>query len=210
MQLFKAKKKLPIPNPYFVLGGFTVLIVFSYLFADRKVSEWMLGAPHLLTLFCEIFNLLTGPEVCIIVLPLLFYVFRAFTKKESLANLFLLMAITVNATQVLISPIKMLFGRYRPDLWISQHLYGFDGLTHADIEMSFPSGHAAAIAGILFSLACIYPKKFPSLAVLTFVLSFCRIVVEKHYISDVLASMLLALFVSQWIYISLKRAKVSF
>jgi membrane-associated phospholipid phosphatase len=104
--------------------------------------------------------------------------------------------------------MKMLFGRYRPDLWISQNLYGFDFLSQTDLKMSFPSGHSAVIASILFSIACVYPKKFLSLAILTFVLSFCRVVVEKHYISDILASMLLALFVAQGIYISLKKVKV--
>ncbi len=210
MRLFKPKPLLPLHHPYYFLVIFLILMTLSYLYADRPVSEWILTAPHVLTSICQAINTLLAPEVCIFALPLLFYIFRAWLEKDSLANLFLLMGISVNASQVLITPIKMFFGRYRPDLWLTQHLYGFDFWAHTDKEMSFPSGHAGAIASILFSIACVYPKKFSWLLVLTFILSFCRVVVEKHYMSDILASILLAFFVSQWIYLSLKKAKMSF
>lgn len=210
MLFFKPKKTLPIPYSHLLLGAFSTLIVLSYFFCDLRISEWMHSIPHSMFLIAQGINQLFEPEIGILVLPLLFFVFRAFTKKETLANLFLFMAITVNATHILIVPIKMLLGRFRPEMWISQHLYGLGFFTHNDAEMSFPSGHVGVLASILFSLACIYPKKFPEILFLTFVLSFCRVIVNDHYMSDILASMLLALFVSQWIYVSLKRAKVSF
>lgn len=210
MRLFKSRTRLPLPHPYYCCMIFLTLMILSYLYVDRSVSEWMLAAPYLLVSICKAINMLIAPELCIFALPLLFYIFRAWLKKESLANLFLLMAISVNASQAVICPIKMFFGRYRPDLWLTQHLYGFGFWAHTDNEMSFPSGHAVAIASILFSVACVYPKKFYHLLTLTFILSFSRVVVEKHYISDILASLLIAFLVSQWIYLSLKKTKMSF
>lgn len=210
MKLFKPKQILPISHPYFLLGSFSILIVVSYLFFDLPVSEWMQTIPHSIFLTAKWINLLFEPGIGILILPLLFYAFRVFTKKESLANLFLLMSITVNATHLLIIPIKMLLGRYRPELWLTQHLYGFDFFAYKDIDMSLPSGHVGILASILFSIACVHPKKFPWILLLTFALAFCRVIVDAHYMSDILASMLLALFVSQGIYVSLKRAKMAF
>ena len=206
----KCKKNLPLPYPYFFLWLFAILGVCFYFYWDRPISEWVQQMPPIVSSIGYVISALSNPGLSMLILPLLLFISLVWWQKKPLANLFLLMTITVNATHFLTTPIKMFFGRYRPDLWLSQHLYGFDFLVYKDIEMSFPSGHAMTIASILFSIACVYPKKFPLLLVLTILLSFCRVIVDQHYVSDILASMLFTFFMSQWIYLGLKRAKVSF
>ncbi len=89
--------------------------------------------------------------------------------------------------------LKILFGRARPELLFSDHLYGFYGLQKHALFWSFPSGHATTIMGFVFGLSVLFPRYsyyfiFPGLLV---VLS--RIMLTHHYLSDVMAASYIAL-----------------
>ena len=57
---------------------------------------------------------------------------------------------------------------------------------------SFPSGHAAHFWGFFFALALVMPRRRWWLLPITLLLSIARVLVNDHYVSDILASATLA------------------
>ena len=210
--MFFKKKRPHLTIKQSKIIGILVFIfaVISYLCFDKPISEAMRSPPHFLALLSDGISSIFNPFDGTLLLFVLFYIVRILLKKERLGNQFLLIALSSSLLNAIIIPIKMLFGRFRPELWISNQQYGFDFLVRSDLEMSFPSGHAITIFSIFVSLSCLYPKKSPLFLILALVLSFCRVIENKHYLSDILASLLIAFFGCQWIYYSMKRAKIEF
>ncbi len=114
-----------------------------------------------------------------------------------------LIAVVASLTQsALVELIKMLTGRPRPIVVEEQgvvpgfHGLGFDG-------NSFPSGHATFAFTLAAVAAAFLPRaRVPIYAVATFI-AISRVMLDKHYLSDVIAGALLgyavaAFFLSAW------------
>jgi membrane-associated phospholipid phosphatase len=97
--------------------------------------------------------------------------------------------------------LKMLLGRYRPELYFSKHLYGFHYLTAVHNFMSMPSGHATAIFALLMGLARIIKQRVVTagLFIIASVCAFSRVVIGAHYPSDVLTGAVVALLSLYWV-----------
>ena len=93
--------------------------------------------------------------------------------------------------------LKNLVARMRP----YEAIEGLNRLIEAQSDYSFPSGHAAAsfAAGAIFFIYL--PKKFgvPAL-ILAFLISFSRLYVGVHYVTDVLAGALISTVIAICIY----------
>ncbi|MEM9243794.1 MAG: phosphatase PAP2 family protein [Pseudomonadota bacterium] len=89
--------------------------------------------------------------------------------------------------------IKCILARYRPDLFLSQSLYGFSWFHTAHDLTSMPSGHAAANFALGLSAATFLYKRYSSLALLLiiygFIVAASRVIINMHYVSDVLLSL---------------------
>lgn len=83
--------------------------------------------------------------------------------------------------------IKPVFGRARPVLLFREKLYGFTWVgAHAN-SWSFPSGHSITVAALAVSLYAIYPPLWPAYALLALAVMASRIILDMHYLSDVIA-----------------------
>ena len=83
--------------------------------------------------------------------------------------------------------VKPVFGRARPVLLFRENLYGFTWVgAHAN-SWSFPSGHSITVAALAVSLYAIYPPLWPAYALLAVAVMASRIVLDMHYLSDVIA-----------------------
>jgi membrane-associated phospholipid phosphatase len=69
----------------------------------------------------------------------------------------------------------------------------------APVGNSFPSGHAVHFWGLFFPLVILFPRLWIPLAVLPVLISAARVVVNDHYLSDVIASVAVAAWVT-WAY----------
>jgi membrane-associated phospholipid phosphatase len=69
----------------------------------------------------------------------------------------------------------------------------------APVGNSFPSGHAAHFWSLFFPLALLFPRSWIPLAGLPILISSARVVVNDHYLSDVVASLTVAALVT-WAY----------
>lgn len=90
--------------------------------------------------------------------------------------------------------LKILLGRARPELLFLDHSYGFYGV-HLSQPMywSFPSGHTTTIVATLFGMHRILPGYIFFWAVLGVMFISTRVLLNQHYLSDVVATTCLTL-----------------
>jgi membrane-associated phospholipid phosphatase len=89
--------------------------------------------------------------------------------------------------------LKLFFGRLRPDAFLENGSYGFHILNGADGFDSFPSSHAAIAMSMAEAASLLWPRNrrvFVSAAV---TLAFTRLLVGRHFCSDILAGLALGL-----------------
>jgi membrane-associated phospholipid phosphatase len=106
--------------------------------------------------------------------------------------------------------LKPIFGRARPRLWLADHIYGFTWQGARALYWSFPSGHTITIVALAAALARLYPRGIPLYAAAALLVGASRILLEEHYLSDVLAGAYLAMVVSWLVYLGFLRAGAPF
>jgi membrane-associated phospholipid phosphatase len=106
--------------------------------------------------------------------------------------------------------LKKLLGRARPELFFSEGQYGFSFFSSSNLFSSFPSGHACTIGAICGALACLYPKHWVPFLALSFMLASTRIVLNVHFLSDVIAGVVIGFLIAQVMYKTMKRQHISF
>jgi len=96
--------------------------------------------------------------------------------------------------------LKWIFGRYRPVMLFEHALYGFSWFAWAENQHSFPSGHTMRIFSFMTALSLVWPKiRAPLLAVAGLV-GIARVVVTRHYPSDVVAGAFVGIFCALWVW----------
>lgn len=177
-----------------VVASYLGLIILSVLYLDRPIAYYfhMLDLQtHLtiLTWFTQLGSnkLYLGP----LFVWALFFRYIQPNKAWEARVWFLWLCVLIPSIICIL--LKIIFGRARPELLFSDHLYGFYGLQMHRLFWSFPSGHATTIMGFVFGLSVLFPRYgyffiFPGLLV---VLS--RIMLTHHYLSDVMAASYIAL-----------------
>lgn len=83
--------------------------------------------------------------------------------------------------------IKPVLGRARPVEMVRDHLYGFQPFTFDAAMNSMPSGHATTAAALASALIILLPRGRFFWIFLGVILASSRIMVNAHYVSDVLA-----------------------
>ncbi len=98
----------------------------------------------------------------------------------------------VGVSGLVVDVLKPLLGRGRPKLWLNEGVYGFDPFTFfVNAWNGLPSGHSATAFAAAFALAKLYPKASAVWWIGALVLASSRIMVDAHYLSDVLAGAVL-------------------
>ncbi len=115
---------------------------------------------------------------------------------------FLLASLFVSGTVLL--TIKHLVGRARPFVVPEHDPLLFKPLTADWNFHSFPSGHAQVIWTVAFALVTAFPKWKPVFILMALVISFSRVVIHDHFLSDILAGGSIGYFVSAWLYDKVK------
>lgn len=97
--------------------------------------------------------------------------------------------ISIALSGVVTDIIKPILGRARPVEIERQQLYGFYPFTfHASMN-SMPSGHATTAAALAMTLCFLYPRYRMLWITFGFALAVSRVMVNAHYVSDVVAGM---------------------
>lgn len=88
--------------------------------------------------------------------------------------------------------LKPVFGRARPSLWLRDGVFGFTWHGARAEYWAFPSGHAITIVALAAALAQIERRGLPLYVAVALLVIASRIVLDEHYLSDVLAGAFLA------------------
>ena len=95
--------------------------------------------------------------------------------------------ISISAAGLLTDLIKPLVGRARPKLLESSGIYGFFPLTFGADWASMPSGHTTTAVAVAIALMSFFPRWRLALAAFAFAAGLSRVMVNAHFLSDVLA-----------------------
>lgn len=95
--------------------------------------------------------------------------------------------------------LKITLGRARPELWFTEHLYGFYGPHRASLYWSFPSGHTSTIMGFVLGLSALFPRHCIAFIGTGLLIASVRILLVQHYLSDVVFATALSLMSVRWL-----------
>ena len=95
--------------------------------------------------------------------------------------------VAVGLPGLLVTVVKRMLGRQRPNIWVTTDPTGFSPFTFSPEYTSLPSGHGATAFATAIALGALYPRWRVPLLALACVVGFSRVAVSVHYPSDVLA-----------------------
>lgn len=189
------KKSLPYQFllSYQWLIGIIISFLVCYFFIDRPLAELTASLPYGLKVFAEfIGNIFKGAFIIpfFLLLTASFYFFKP---KSKLWQKFTILLSILLMNHVFLFFLKEIFGRARPYLFLEQGIYGFFYFIHQYNYLSFPSGHTLIAFSIAGFFGYIFPRYKISYMVFAIVVALSRIICQKHYLSDVIVSVYIAL-----------------
>lgn len=193
-----------------VLISTVIVTLICYFFIDIPLAHLCKTSPSVVKKGARFFSNLIDPKYHIFFWPFLYFVFRFLYKKEILANRCLLVLVTIPTSFIMTEILKKILGRARPELLFSHEQYGFTFFTLSNHFSSFPSGHACTIGAICGAFACLYPRLWVPLFLLSFILGFTRVILTAHFLSDVMIGVVIGFLVAQWVYKMMKKEHVRF
>jgi undecaprenyl-diphosphatase len=81
--------------------------------------------------------------------------------------------------------LKMIFGRARPFMWLAGDESGFQPFRFKSQFTSFPSGHTTTSFAAAVAFGSLFPRWRPVFALFAVAIGLSRIVLDVHYVSDV-------------------------
>ena len=107
--------------------------------------------------------------------------------KARLGRALLFLFLTISVSGLITDAIKPIIGRARPVLMEREHIYGLIPFSFHSAWNSMPSGHSTTAFALAFTLIILLPRwRFVWLGI-GFVLALSRVMVNAHYVSDVVA-----------------------
>jgi membrane-associated phospholipid phosphatase len=192
----------PLPLP--VKLGIGLIVIGAAFAVDDSVTGffqlhskgWPWTAAGLLSKYGDWPPLLAAGLVCILILHLL-HRFEA-------ARLLLLVLIAGMLTGFSATIIRSVTGRTRPNAEAPQGFYGPRYNSRWIVGKyefgSFPSGHTATVAGLAVAAWLVNRRYGAAAAVFGAAVAWSRLALSCHHFSDVVASTVLAFFLSPWIF----------
>lgn len=191
-----------ISKPWFAVIWFGIAIL-SYFFADKPIAVFMeqhyeatplLFIAHLVTNFG-----ITSYYIIFFGFSLLFA--KIFWKNKNAMKIIWFFFLVILVSGVTCDIIKIILSRARPTEWFHHQLYGFYFFNFKTSNMwSFPSGHATVITSIMVSASLLWKRFWPIFMLIILLVSFSRLVLTAHYLSDIMAGMYLGAIISITIY----------
>jgi len=171
-----------------------VLVAAGHYSFDLPLSAFCQSMnPHVTAFFAVITHL--GVSTWYLIgTAALFFIFRLMMHNRDQAQrmfyLFSVVALSGLATNL----IKWIAGRWRPNVFPTSGLYGFELFGWGYEQTSFPSGHATTICSLAFALSVLYPRWRLLWLSVALLVCLSRVVIGAHYPSDVLMGAYVGIF----------------
>lgn len=181
-----------------------ILAIVCYLFIDKSVAVAISHIPHdnfFHRVSVTIGEWTSSQNMAYIALLIgLIGSWLTLKKNDPAVGKYAVVFLSFFITYVIVFAIKFTLARYRPELLLSQNFYGFSWLNLSHSLTSMPSGHAAANFALVLPMAIFLYKRNRLLATILVIygitVAISRVVLNVHYVSDVLVSLTIALWVS--------------
>ncbi len=175
-----------------------ILSGLSYFFLDPLIAERVSVFPLEYRGYLKKISFLLSPPFHLFFWPLLFCLIRYRTKSSFWSKrLFHLVVSQVLSVGVIRTLAKVFLGRARPEIYLSDQIYGFFGFSLDHHYQAFPSGHAVAIFTLIASASTAFPKSGVYLYPIGFILALSRVLLNYHFLSDVLAGACIGIVASK-------------
>lgn len=179
--------KARLQNP---IGWMGLMLVYGlcYFFIDRTVSEYFYHHPWPKQLA---YLALLGKGWLYVFMFMTFALVQYVRNDLKQARLWLWLAAWVCYVYSCCGVLKVVFGRARPWLWLSDHRFGFYGWQFNDNFWSFPSGHVTVYMALALGASWFKPRYTLYFFLGALALSALRVIFLYHFVSDVLATSVL-------------------
>ncbi len=136
-----------------------------------------------------------GVGVLLVPAGLLYYCQRQSGLAKNLFFFLVAMALAMAVS----TGLKSLLGRYRPEMLFKYNLYGFHFLSTKFSAHSMPSGHTTRAFAAAVGLSIIFRRLTLLFVALAILVGASRLVLQMHYLSDVLCGALIGTLVPLWV-----------
>ena len=172
--------------------GWLILAILSYFFVDMPVTifihdHWLrdrrefwgdwLSVPGQ----TEYYLVPVGVVIAVV----------AYYRRFDLIWLWLLAVVQIGGASLCATPLKYIFGRYRPNVYFSAGDFGWIFFRSGYSMNSFPSGHTTTAAAVAAVLCLRFPKWKLLWILLPVIVGAGRVIALAHYLSDVMGAVLL-------------------
>lgn len=188
------------------LTGLTLLFLITeislILFIDKPLSQYLRAVdaahPALIDFFRAYTDLGKGLWYAVLsvsgglVCAALYYRGNLTSARRAtvlwLGQVFGFTLVAINGAGLVADLLKIIVGRARPKLLKMQDFYGFDPFNIASADWrSFPSGHSTTVFAAACALGLMFPRlRWPLLA-LAVAVGLSRVMINAHYLGDVVA-----------------------
>ncbi|HUA51332.1 MAG TPA: phosphatase PAP2 family protein [Candidatus Sulfotelmatobacter sp.] len=158
----------------------------SIFFLDLRLEQFVVASRDQVTeLAMEVIPDMGSPSALLyIVVPFAAIIFVNSDGIRANRTLFIFGAITTAHTAC--SLLKFLFGRARPELFLSNGTYSFDFFRWDYAFNSFPSGHAAVCAALAMAASMVDRPRRLTILTAGFAFAMEPVVTGHHFLSDAL------------------------
>ncbi len=134
--------------------------------------------------------------------PLQFLPFNSWLRRHRMEDMRIMgfVSLTALLSGLLVNILKLVFARYRPVEYFSDDNYGMNWFLHGYEMASFPSGHSATALGVAAAVALLFPRFRYPVILYGALVTFSRVVINKHYFSDVLVGGFIGVLISVYLY----------
>ncbi|MCG6535652.1 MAG: phosphatase PAP2 family protein, partial [Syntrophales bacterium LBB04] len=140
-----------------------LLIVFSYFFLDLPVTLYCKGLNKSIVDFFGIVTEFGISTWYLVGSFALFLFYRFFRRRPIYAHRALFLFSSIAFSGIIANIIKVIIGRYRPEMFFEKGLYGINIFNFSFFNFShgltsFPSGHTATTFSLAGALSLFFPR----------------------------------------------------
>lgn len=195
-----------LSNTFYSLLMLILVVVIFYYFLDLPIDQWVFSnvnsawlngiSQYVADIFAPNYIFAVGVLVSVIGLYLHFV-----QRKPAAAKPWLVCGGGAVLAFVVAFAIKVILARYRPFELFEHGLYGFHFFSTADQINSMPSGHSVLISAFCFALSRIVQRWWATVLLLVLALTVMatRIILIRHYPSDIIVGAYIGIMSVIWV-----------